>query len=367
MKCSTYSLGELAKIKYGKNQKHVVSDEGKIPIYGTGGIMGYATEFLYDKPSVLIGRKGTIGKVKYADHPFWTVDTLFYTEVNEEIVLPKFLFYLMSQLDLNVYNEGTTIPSLRTETLNRLDFTIPPLPIQRKIASILSSLDDKIETNNAICRNLEELARTLYAQWYDKRKNECHWVPLESVANINPEAYSVKEQWEYANYLDTGNITDGVISSIQKIDLSCALLPSRARRKIKAGDIVFSTVRPNQRHFGILHSPLPNMLVSTGFTVIRSNKRGVSNELIYLLLSDSSFVEKMQQIGEQSVSAYPSVKPTDIAACLIPLADTEEFYNLQRTIVSMFALIGAMLNENARLADIRDAFLPKLMKSENGI
>lgn len=96
-----YTLADLVTIKYGKNQKKVASDTGSIPIYGTGGLMGYATEALYSEPSVLIGRKGTISRVKYVDHPFWTVDTLFYTIVNNEIVIPKFLYYVMAQIDLN--------------------------------------------------------------------------------------------------------------------------------------------------------------------------------------------------------------------------------------------------------------------------
>ena len=154
MKYKTYALGELVQIKYGKNQKKVLSEDGLIPIYGTGGLMGYATEALYDKPSVLIGRKGTIGKVRYVDHPFWTVDTLFYTIVNTELVLPKYLFYLMSQMDLNAYNEGTTIPSLRTETLNRLEFDIPSIEEQKEVLSYLEPIDDKIQLNTEINKNL---------------------------------------------------------------------------------------------------------------------------------------------------------------------------------------------------------------------
>ncbi len=84
--------------------------------------MGYSTQYLYDKPSILIGRKGSISKIKYVDHSFWTVDTLFYTEVNENLVLPKFMFYNMSLIDILFYNEGTTIPSLRTETLKQIEF-----------------------------------------------------------------------------------------------------------------------------------------------------------------------------------------------------------------------------------------------------
>ena len=154
MKYRMYSLGDLVKIKYGKNQKNVQSDEGNIPIYGTGGLMGYANASLYDKPSVLIGRKGTINKVRYVDHPFWTVDTLFYTEVHDDIVTPKYLYYLMSQIDLDSYNEGTTIPSLRTETLYRLEFDIPDIEYQEKVLSVLEPIDKKIQFNDEINENL---------------------------------------------------------------------------------------------------------------------------------------------------------------------------------------------------------------------
>ena len=154
MKFNKYTLQDLVSIKYGKNQKKVECIDGTVPIYGTGGLMGYASEPLYTKPSVLIGRKGSIGKVKYVDHPFWTVDTLFYTEVNEELVLPKYLYYLMSLTDMMQYNEGTTIPSLRTETLNKLEFDIPSLAEQEKVLSILNPIDEKIEHNGEINKNL---------------------------------------------------------------------------------------------------------------------------------------------------------------------------------------------------------------------
>ncbi|WP_288927032.1 restriction endonuclease subunit S [uncultured Akkermansia sp.] len=149
-----YRLDQLAIIKYGKDQKKVISETGSIPIYGTGGLVGYATDSLYDKPSVLIGRKGTIEKVQYITQPFWTIDTLFYTIVNEKIVRPHFLYYLISQLDLKKYNEGTTIPSLRTETLNKIEFNIPSFRIQDKILEIIEPIENKIILNNIINDNL---------------------------------------------------------------------------------------------------------------------------------------------------------------------------------------------------------------------
>lgn len=162
-----YYLGDLVKIKYGKNQKKVQDDEnGQYPIFGTGGLMGYSIEYLYDKPSVLIGRKGSIEKVRYIEEPFWTVDTLFYTEVNKKIVIPKFLYYVMSLIDLSRYNEGTSIPSLRTEILNSLDLPIPDLDYQNRVLSVLSKIDKKIEINEKINKNLEEQIETIYNSFF---------------------------------------------------------------------------------------------------------------------------------------------------------------------------------------------------------
>ncbi len=166
MKFKKYYLNELVEIKYGKNQKKVIDENGKYPIYGTGGLMGYAKEFLYDRPSVLIGRKGTINKVRYVERPFWTVDTLFYTKIKDDVVIPKFLYYKMLTFDLTKYNEGTTIPSLRTETLNKLELEIPNIDIQQKIVSILNVLDSKIALNKKINNNLEQQAMALFKSWF---------------------------------------------------------------------------------------------------------------------------------------------------------------------------------------------------------
>ena len=155
MNTKTYQLSELVTIKYGKNQKQVVSEKGNVPIYGTGGLMGFAVRALYDKPSVLIGRKGSISKVKYVEEPFWTVDTLFYTEVNEDLIIPRYLYYALSLIDMSQYNEGTTIPSLRTETINRIELEIPAIEEQRKILNCLTPFDKKIELNEMINRNLQ--------------------------------------------------------------------------------------------------------------------------------------------------------------------------------------------------------------------
>ena len=132
------------------------------------------------------------------------------------------------------------------------------------------------------------------------------------------ETYSPKEKWSFINYLDTSSITKGVISDIQQILPAEEKLPIRARRILKKGDIVYSTVRPNQLHYGIIANPLPNMLGSTGFAVVRSKYKNIPTEIIYLAITEPAFIQQMQQLAEQSVSTFPSVRPNDIGECAIP-------------------------------------------------
>ena len=137
-------------------------------------------------------------------------------------------------------------------------------------------------------------------------------IRLGDACKTNRDSYSPKEEWAFVNYLDTGNITENRINSIQYIDVKSEKLPSRARRKVKKDSIIYSTVRPNQRHFGIIKAQPENFLVSTGFAVIDTDAQVLDADFLYYLLTQSILVEALHAIAEQSTSAYPSIKPSDI-------------------------------------------------------
>lgn len=141
-------LGEMCKIKYGKDHKKL--GDGNIPVYGSGGVMRYANSALHDKPSVLIPRKGTLGNLFFADVPFWTVDTLFWTDIDESIVMPRFLYYQLMTKKLAELNVGTAVPSLTTDVLDEIELDIPSLEIQAAVVHQLATLDDKIVLNQQI-------------------------------------------------------------------------------------------------------------------------------------------------------------------------------------------------------------------------
>ena len=145
-------LSNLIELKYGKDHKNL--EKGNIPCYGTGGIIRFVNNYIYNQESILIPRKGSLKNLYYINNPFWTVDTLFWTKINSKLALPKFLYYKLKTLNLSNLDEGSVIPSLTTKTLNKINILIPCLEIQEKIAKILSDIDNKIELNNKINNNL---------------------------------------------------------------------------------------------------------------------------------------------------------------------------------------------------------------------
>ena len=152
------------------------------------------------------------------------------------------------------------------------------------------------------------------------------------ICKTNQQTYLLSENWPFVKYLDTGNFTENRIDEVQHIVVGQDALPSRARRKVAVDDILYSTVRPNQRHYGIVKEVLPNMLVSTGFAVITADKTKAHPDFLYYYLTQNDIVDLLHAIGEQSVSAYPSIKPSDIEGLELDLPPLEEQIEIGRTL-----------------------------------
>lgn len=353
MRYKEYSLVDLVTIKYGKNQKKVLSDTGTIPIYGTGGLIGYATESLYDKPSVLIGRKGTIGKVKYVDHPFWTVDILFYTIINTDIVLPKYLYYVMSLIDLNNYNEGTTIPSLRTETLNRLVFSIPPIEDQEKVLSYIVPIDEKIELNGRINKNLSNLLQAIYQKRFGEVSLGAKQGILSDICSYSKEKVAVSEL-NVNTYFSTENMLPEKAGSTKATSLPTTPQTTACRKD----DTLISNIRPYFKKIVYCEDMCGCSTDVLCFTPIQSQYAAY---LFSTLYTDKFFAfmvagskgTKMPRGDKQQIMTYPVVVPAE--------SELEEFNAIAFPVLEQ---LNSNKAENKRLSALRDALLPKLMSGE---
>ncbi|KXS53436.1 MAG: restriction modification system DNA specificity subunit [Marinobacter sp. T13-3] len=150
------SIGDLVTLQYGKSPKEVMAEDGQYPVIGTGGVTGYASSYLYDGCTTVIGRKGTINKPSYVEGKFWAIDTTYFGTGYKEAE-PKWFYYSLNSFDLSKYNEASGVPSLGRDTLNAIPLLTPPLLEQQKIAAILSSVDDLIGKTRAQIEKLKDL------------------------------------------------------------------------------------------------------------------------------------------------------------------------------------------------------------------
>ncbi|MEQ3764022.1 MAG: restriction endonuclease subunit S [Alcanivorax sp.] len=199
-------LDKVAKIKHGKDWKALST--GDIPVYGSGGIMGYVDTYSYDKPTVLIPRKGSITNIFYVETPFWNVDTIFYTEIISSKIVPKYLYHFIKTIDLMALDTGSGRPSLTQAILNKIKIPIPcpdnpekSLEIQAEIVRILNVFT----TYTAELTAELNLRKQQYNYYRDQllsfEESEVEWKTLGEVAIIGTGSHDTKDALEDGDYI----------------------------------------------------------------------------------------------------------------------------------------------------------------------
>jgi len=314
----------------------------------------------------------------------------------KENVDNKFLkYYLQSsvgQKEILKNTSGSTVFGISAKMFDLIQVFLPDYDSQVLIGNVLHNIDAKIELNNRINAELGSLAKALYDYWFVqfdfpdptgnpyktsggkivynedlKREIPDDWkvYKLEDILRCNYKSITKSSEYESVNYLDTSNLTDNVIDTIQNINLEYEELPSRAQRIVEKTDILYSTVRPNQRHFGIIKHPLENLIASTGFAQLTSKIEAIKNELIYLYLTSESTINRLQKIADSSVSSYPSISPNDLLALKIALPKDEKILiKISSMLVPVFDKQSIIQKQNKQLAELRDWLLPMLMNGQ---
>jgi type I restriction enzyme S subunit len=378
-----YKLSDLMQIKYGKDHKHLA--DGTYPLYGSGGIMRYVEKPLYNSESILIPRKGTLGNLFYLNEPFWSVDTMFYSCIKEELVLPKYLFYTLKTCDLASLNVGSAVPSLTTNVLNEVLLSIPPLPTQKAIAEILSSVDDKIELNNQINQNLEALAQALFKQWFvdfefpnengdpykssggemiDSELGEIPkgWkvVALSEIIELNPT--EKLEKGKIASYLDMSSLpTSG---SFPDLPIQREFTSGM---KFKNGDTLFARITPclENGKTAFVQFLKENEVGwgSTEFIVLRP-KSNWPKEFGYLIARNEAFRSfAIQNLVGTSGRQRVSSSILENFQIVIP-QEGQIITQFGSNVFNFFEVIKSNSFENNFLKELRNTLLPKLISGK---
>lgn len=257
----------------------------------------------------------------------------------------RFIKYYMEILKLQMQSvsRGTTQDNLSVDKLLTFDFRVPPLSIQQRIASILSAYDELIENNQRRIRILEEMARSLYREWfvhfrYPGHENERSEVSslrpsvplvdsplgqipqgwkvkkLGDIAVVNRAQINAKNAPDELNYIDIASVSPGQIDYVTTYAFADA--PGRARRVVQHGDVLWSCVRPNRRSHALVMRPETNTIASTGFAVLTA--KAVPFTFLYFALTTDDFVSYLT--NNASGAAYPAVTATTFekAELLIP-------------------------------------------------
>ena len=162
-----FTIEDIAKIKNGKDWKNL--GKGNTPVYGSGGKMDvYVNEHSYNKPTVLIPRKGSIENIFYVDEPFWNVDTIYYTEIDETKIRPKYFYYFMKTIDLKSLSTNSTRPSLTQSILNKIKINVPPIAIQNKVVEVLDKFQDLLSDTQGLLPEEIEQRQKQYEYYREK-------------------------------------------------------------------------------------------------------------------------------------------------------------------------------------------------------
>ena len=395
-----HKLRDLLLIKNGKD--HSVLSDGKIPVYGSGGIMRYANKSIYNDESILLPRKGTLSNIQYVNKPFWSVDTIYYTIVNKDLADPFFLFNYLKSLDLSNLNTGTGVPSMTFESYYNLEIKLPSISIQKQISAVLSSLDSKIELNNRINAELEQMAKTIYDYWFVQFDFP---ISAEYAASIGQpqlegKPYNssggkmvwsgelkreVPEGWEVKKLEDLGTIVGGSTPSrdidenfsnngmpwITPKDLSL----NAGNKFIKKGEIDVSdlglksaslTVMPKGTVLMSSRAPVGYLAISRnevttnqGFKSFIPNK-GVCSEFIFYSIKNLMPVIENNASGstfkEISTSVLKNIKD------ILPASEVINRFEVQ--VKTTFRRQELIETENQKLTELRDWLLPMLMNGQ---
>ncbi len=372
MNYKKYELRELIEIKNGKDFKN--KNNGTIPVYGTGGIIGNIDQYLYDGESILLPRKGSLDNIEYVNGKFWTIDTMYWTKINKNIVYGKFLFLYLSLLNTSKRNTGSTLPSMTFETYYSLKIFLPEYKEQKKIADFIFKIIEKINKNNQINNNLEELMKIIYQRWFleyefpneEGKMYKSNYGQFKFEPKLKKE---IPENWELVSFGQIITFTKGRIPNELYDEELDDTIPYITIDVANNGKTQFCNKRKmiicngetimvmDGASSGDVYCGNYGALGST-FSMLSSKRGDIHNSLIYMLLNENKLLYKKANTG----STVPHANKTFIENMRIALPKDCTFFSNEFD--SICQKIEELKKENKILELCKKYLLPLLINGQ---
>lgn len=348
-----YKLGDVLAIKYGKD--HKVLNDGKIPCYGSGGVMRHVDKSIYEKESILIPRKGTLNNIIYQNQPFWTVDTMFWSEINQSKVNGKFLYYQLTLIDYNNLNVGSAVPSLTVPVIEDIEILLPPLSEQLAIALVLNCLDDKIDLLLRQNATLEKMAETLFKQWFMEEAKEEWGIgkladEFDFTMGASPPGESYNEEG-IGVPMYQGNADFGFRFPTNRVFTTD---PKRFAEK-------FDTLISVRAPVGEQNMANENCCIGRGVAAFRFKTD--NSFYTYTFYKMKSLMDEIKLFNETG-TVFGSITKSDFENIEITIPDKTSIHKFQNEVKPIDDKIITNTLQIRTLSSLRDTLLPKLMSGE---
>ena len=338
----TYIIADILCIGNGRDYKQL--SKGDIPVFGTGGYMTSVNECLYEGETTFIGRKGTINKPFYYNGKFWTVDTLFYTHSFKRVI-PKFVYCLFQTINWLRYNEASGVPSLSKDTIEKIKVRIPQLDEQKKIAKLLSLLEERIATQNKIIEDLKLLKSAISKYLFARKDLLETTICLSNIATLKngyafqSSKYNALGKWKI---LTITNVTGE--RYINDEDCNCIInLPNdiQDHQVLKEGDILIS-LTGNVGRVSLCKNG--NYLLNQRVGLLQLAKN-VNQEFLYQILSSQRFENSMIACGQGA--AQMNIGKGDVENYVLPYSSNGN--NILWVAKILYSYDECIINELRRL------------------
>ena len=356
----TYKLGDIAKFQTGKLNSNAAVENGKYPFFTCSPTTLSIDTYAFDKEAILLAGNNAEGNfsIKYYKGKFNAYQRTYIIETFNDVCDIKFLFYALKIClqRFKLMSQGTSTKFLTAVILNNFEISLPSLEEQRRIAGILGAIDDKIENNRRINTNLELQAQALFDKWCEScSKNITIKELADNILDYTPNANSE------VVLLNSSDVTQGVFAILPLV--SNVNLKGQFKKRFQKGDILYSEIRPRNKHYAYCYFDSDRYIASTRLIVLRGKKEKiVSNTLLYQYLISQNVFEEFTLKTETRSGTFPQGNYQDLSSIVVPYSDNQR--EIAGVLDSIYKKIWHNNTEIETLATLRVTLLPKLMNGE---